>query len=165
MITDKKAQMLILKIMIAVVILIISMIMISPVKESIDTNTNTSQLNCSSTSLSTSNQATCVVLDFLLFYILGAAISVGMAFIAGKKDISGVITAIVIFVIVTILIEPLKDLIIYARDASHLNCATTTSVAAKMSCILIDLWLFWFIAAILSAATTYIFVKKVLRKE
>lgn len=162
----KKAQAIILKMMMAIIIFIIVMIMIQPIKENIDSNTNTSQLNCSSTTISEANNATCIVMDFALFYLIGAALSVGMAFIAGQKDINGVITAIVIFVIVNILINPLKDFIIIARDSSHLNCAASSlSVATRLSCIIVGLWLFWFVAVVLSASLTYIFVKKVLKKE
>ena len=164
---NKKSQMLVLKLMVGIIIFIIVMIMIQPVKESVVEVTNsTVGLNCTSPTISTEYKAACIVTDFLLFYIIGAAISVGMAYIAGKRDINGTITAIVIFIIVNILIEPLKTLIIYARDSSHLNCgAAGLSVANNMSCILIDFWLFWFVMVVLSAAITYIFVKKVQLNE
>ena len=157
---NNKSQLLILKMMIAIIIFIIVMVMIVPLKSSIDIATNSTELNCSSSSLTSETQAVCIVTDFLLFYIIGAAISVGMAYISGKRDISGVIGAIVIFVVTTILIEPLKTLIIIARDASHLNCAAAgISVASKMSCLVVDLWLFWLIAVTLAAAFTFIFAK------
>ena len=98
--------------------------------------------------------------------MIGISICAGMAFLAGKKKVSGVITAIVVFVITSILIEPLKDFIIYARDASHLNCVgTTISVGSRLSCLVIDLWLFWFVVTAIAASITYMFVKKVLPKE
>jgi hypothetical protein len=160
MVVNKKSQLLILKLMVAIIIFIIALIMIVPLKETISTATNSTELNCSSDLISNEMKATCTTLDFSLFYILGAAISVGMAYIAGRKTINGTITAIVIFVVTTILIEPLKTLIILARDSSHLNCgAVGNSVAVNMSCILVNLWLFWLIAATLAAAFTFIFVK------
>jgi len=160
MVVNKKSQLLILKLMVAIIIFIIVAIMITPLKESIDINTNSTELNCSATGLSVETEATCIITDFLIFYIIGAAISVGMAYIAGRKTINGTITAIVIFVVTTILIEPLKTLIILARDSSHLNCGGVgNSVAVNMSCILVDLWLFWLIAATLAAAFTFIFVR------
>ncbi len=159
---NKKGQVnnLVLKIMLSVIVLIMIMIMAQPTKQAIDLNTNTTELNCSSSTLSTGNQATCVITSFLLFYIIGAAISMSMAFIAGRKNMNGAVSAIVIFVIVAVLIEPLKDFIIYLRDASHLNCASTTiGVAGRLSCIVVDLWLFWFVMTVLAASLTYMFVK------
>lgn len=167
MVMNRKGQMLILKLMIAIIIFAIVLAMSKPVKDVVvDVTNSTTGLNCTSASVTTENKAACIVTDFLLFYLIGAAISVGMAYIAGRKDINGTVTAIVIFVIVNVLIEPLKTLIVYARDSSHLDCAGTgLSVANKMSCILIDLWLFWLIATVLAAAVTFIFVKKAMSNE
>jgi len=163
---NKKGQMIILKIMLAIIILIMAMTFIAPLKESIGLSRNTSSsLNCSAPDLSSVTNATCIVLDFAMFYFLGIAISIGMAFIAGKKDVGGVVTAIVVFVVVNILISPLKDFIIYARDATHLNCAgAALSVGSRLTCILFDLWLFWFVVIAISSALTFIFAKKVLSK-
>ena len=160
---NKRGQVLILKIMLAVVMLIFAIGFSGPIRENIENVVNTTNLNCSSNSLSYSMNATCTVVEFMLFYLIGGLISVGMAFIAGSKNASGIITAITIFVITTVLINPLKDLIIAWRGASYLNCSGTISVANKLLCILADAWLFWFIAIALSATVTYIFVK--LRKE
>lgn len=159
---NKKGQLIVLKIMIAIIVLIMVMIFSQPVKESIDINTNTTQLNCSSSGLDSSTSATCIVMDYAIFYFIGAIISVSMAFIAGKKNTSGVVTGIIVFVLVNILINPLKDFIIYTRDASHLNCAAATSAGNSLACILIDLWLFWFVITVLAAAITFIISKKVL---
>ncbi len=164
---NKKAQVIILRMMIGIIVLIMVMIMIPVTKQSIELGTNTSSnLNCSATGLTAPQEATCIITDFLLFYIIGISICAGMAFIAGKKQVSGVITAIVVFVITSILISPLKDFISYIRDASHLNCsATAISVASRLSCLVIDLWMFWFVVTAISAAITFIFVKKVLPQQ
>ena len=161
---SKKGQMFILRMMIGIIVFIMVMIMITPLKESIVTGTNTSaHLNCSAPSASLTNAqgATCIVIDFLLFYMVGAALGAGMAYVGGKKKLNGIITAIVVFVVCSILINPLKDLIVYARDATHLNCADATiSVASRMTCLVVDLWLFWFILVAISAAVAFIFIKK-----
>ena len=164
MVMNKKGQMIILRLMIGIIVFIMIMIMIQPTKQAIEYGTNSSaNLNCSATGLSEAQEATCIVVDFALFYMIGLAITAGMAFMAGRKHISGIITAIVVFVVTSILIDPLKDFIIYARDASHLNCASSTiSVATRLSCLIVDLWLFWFILTAISATITYIFVKKVI---
>jgi len=61
---NNKGQMLILKIMVAMIIFIIGLIMIAPLKESIDTATNSTELNCSSNLISDEMKATCTTLDF-----------------------------------------------------------------------------------------------------
>ena len=163
---NKKSQLFILRMMIGIVVFIAIVIMIQPTKEVIDTAMNDTDFNCSADNLTTANQAACVVTDFSLFYMIGIAISAGMAYMLGKKQVSGVITAIVVFVITTILIEPLKDFIILARDASHLNCAAEgLTVATRLSCLVIDLWLFWFIVTAISVAIAFLFVKKVVLRE
>lgn len=167
---NKKAQTnMILKIMIGIIGFIIVMIMIQPTNEAITDNTAaniTTSWNCSSSTMSSANQAACIVTDYALFYLVGLGIAISVAYVAGKKQISGVITAIVSFVVVAVIINPLKDLIIIARDASHLSCGTASiTTAAKLSCLVVDLWLFWFILTILSTAVTYIAVKKVVLSE
>jgi len=165
MVMNKKGQIIILKIMIAVIMLVFVLGWVVPIKEAITTAGNSSSaLNCSSSGLDYQQVATCTVLDFTLFYYIGALICVGMAFMAGKRNSFGVITGITSFVITIVLISPVKQLIVYVRDASHLNCASTSiSVASKMSCLLIDLWLFWFVAIVISAIVAYFFTKEVVK--
>ena len=158
---NKKGQVVIMKIMIVIIILISVMIMITPLKE-VTTNTmNATNLNCSSTTLSSPQVATCMVVDMSWFYLLGMIISIGMSYLAGSKSAGGAVSAIIIFMLIAILINPLKTFIIYARDATHLNCAVTGSLGNQLLCIFIDAWLFWFILTIASAGITYLFVKKI----
>jgi len=91
-------------------------------------------------------------------------VAASLAYVTGKKNITGVITAIMVFIVVVILIEPLKDFIILARDSSHLNCGGAISVGAHMACIVIDLWLFYFIAVCIAAGIGYIVTTKVIPK-
>jgi len=165
MAVNKKGQIIILKMMIAIVVLVIALAWITPIKEATTSAGNSSSaLNCSSSGLDYQQVATCTVLDFTLFYYLGALISIGMAFLAGKKNGLGVITGITSFIITIVLISPLKELIVYIRDSGHLDCANASiSIASKMSCLLIDLWLFWFVAIVLSAIVTYFFAKEVVK--
>jgi len=164
---NNKGQMIILKMMIAIVMLVFVLGWIIPIQEAITTAGNSSSaLNCTSSGLDYQQVATCTVLDFTLFYYIGALISVGMAFLAGKKNGFGVITGITSFVITMVLISPLKQIIVLVRDASHLNCADATiSVASKMSCLVVDLWIFWFVAIVLSAIVSYFFTKEVKKIE
>jgi len=158
---NNKGQLMVVKIMIAILILIATVILSPALIETVNTGTTTADLNCTSTTLDVTQTATCVVVDNYIFMLLGTFICVGMSFIAGNKNGFGVINAIIIFIITMVLISPLKYWIGLWRDASHLSCATTTSVATKMMCILADAWLFWFVVVVLGASLTYLFNKKV----
>lgn len=156
----------ILRIMIAIIVLITIMVIARPTIDNIETATNTSvNLNCSATSLSVETQATCIVLQLAVFYFIGTLVCIGMAYLAGSKNINGIISAITIFIIVNILIQPLKTFLVYLRDVDHLACETATWIPIKMTCILTDLWLIWFVIVALSGAVSYIFIKKVINKE
>ena len=159
----KKGQVIVVSIMVAIVAFIIVVVMIEPLQDQVYDARNSTHMNCTNTTnLSTTQKATCVVLDMSLFYLIGIGLAASIAFITGNKNFSGIITAIFVFVMVTVLITPLKDLIIIARDATHLNCgATGISVGTNMACIVMDLWLFYFFIAAISAGVTYIVMKKV----
>lgn len=161
---DKKGQMIIVLIMVGIIVLIASVVMIPPLKTNIENNMNaTANLNCSATGLSATTNATCVVLDMGLFYFIAIVIACGLAYLSGSKSIISIIVTIFVFIVVTILITPLKDWIILARSSGYLNCsAAGISVASKMLCIFIDIWLFYFIIAAISAAAAYAFTVKVL---
>lgn len=167
MVMNNKGQIMILKIMLAVVFLIFAMIFIIPVKEAVQSNTNTTSLNCTSSALSYSEVATCNVLDISWFYFIGSILVGGLGFITGNKNKGmAVISSITIFIIIAVMINPLKELIVAARSADFLNCAATDlSLGNQMLCILFDAWLFWFLAIIISVGISYIFTKKVLNEQ
>lgn len=110
-------------------------------------------------------QAVCSILEpGLLFYFIGILIAISLAVVQGSKSIAGVVESIFIFMVVVILVTPLKTLIILARDTSHLSCGTTgITTGASMLCIFIDVWLFYFVVVSIAGAITYVFNKK--RKE
>lgn len=161
---NKKGQMIIVMIMVGIIVLIAAVVMIPPLKTNIETSMNTStSLNCSATGLSATTNATCVVLDMGLFYFIAIVIACGLSYISGSKSIISIIVTIFVFILVTVLITPLKDWIILARSSGYLNCsAAGISVASKMLCIFVDLWLFYFIVVAISAAAGYAFTVKVL---
>lgn len=159
---NKNGQIIFVWIMMAIVCLIAGIAFIEPLKMTIDNNTNVSGFNCSDTSNSYSIKATCTIVDMSLFYFVCVVISVGLALVTGSRTIFGVISSIVVFIVTITLINPLKDFLLIARDASHLNCAATSiSIATRMTCIFVDLWLFMFVIICIAAGITYIWAKKV----
>lgn len=151
--------------MVGILVFIAATVLIKPLNESITDVRNETKLNCSNPDISTVDNVTCNVLDMGFFYFISVCIAVGLAIMTGKRTITGVFTAIFVFVFVVLLITPLKDFIILARDSAHLNCAVTTiTVGARMLCIVVDLWLFLFVVIAISTAITYIFLKKVTPK-
>lgn len=141
----------------------------SPVlKEEITRSTNgtySSYLNSSNPAISVEHKATVIVLDMALFYFIGILIAASIAYVTGKRSFTGVITAIMVFVVTSILISPLKVLIVTARDSAHLDCTNAAiTVGGKLACIIVDIWLFYFVITCIAAAVTYIFITKALPK-
>jgi len=162
---NKKSQMIILKLMLGIILFIVAMILVQPVKENIDNVTNATNLNCSSSSLSTTQVATCVTVEMTLFYFISVLIALSIAVVSGSRTFQGIITTIVIFVVTVVLITPLKNFIVYFRDASHLDCTNASiSTAAKMTCLVVDVWLFYFIVIVIATAVTLIFREKLMPK-
>lgn len=155
MFNGKKSQILLVKIMLAILLLAFIVIIVQPTQETIEYGTNSSMLNCSSPSISEINKVTCNVLDpGLLFYFIGTLIAVSLAVIQGKKTLAGVIEAITIFIVVVLITSPVKTLILQFR--TNLSCgAAGLSLGTNMLCIFIDLWLFYFVILALSAVAVY----------
>lgn len=152
---------LMLSIMVFIVIVAVS----KPLVDATIKTRNSTGLNCTNSEITTYTRATCEIVDMGLFYFIGSLIAISIALITGKKTATGIITAIMVFVVVVLLITPLKDLIIMVRDSSHLNCtAGAISIGAKLSCIVIDIWLFYFVATVVAVAITYIFSTKIIPK-
>ena len=165
---SKKSQQIFVSMMVSVLALIVVLILVSPLKQSISNATNGTAsvlLNSSNPSLSVEHKATTIILDMMLFYFIGIGIAVSIAFVTGRRSFTGTITAIMVFVITSILISPLKTLIILIRDSGHLDCTNAAiTVGGKLACIIVDIWLFYFVITAISAAATFIFVTKVIKK-
>ncbi len=166
---SKKAQQIFVSLMVSIMVLILVVILSNPLKQELAKVTNgtySSQLNSSNTGISTVNKATVIVLDMALFYFIGILIAASIAFVTGRRNFTGVITAIMVFIVVSVLITPLKTLIILARDSSHLDCTNAAiTVGGKLACIIVDIWLFYFVITCIAAAITYIFITKVIPKK
>lgn len=67
-----------------------------------------------------------------------------------------------VFISLVVLIEPLKDVIELGRDADHLDCTNTSiSVGRKATCILVDMYLFYFFGMAMAGAIGLITVRKI----
>jgi len=165
---SKKSQAIFVSMMVSIMALILVVILSSPLKQEIAKATNgtySGNLSTSNTAISTPNRATLIILDMNIFYFIGILIAASIAYITGRKSITGTITAIMVFVVVAILINPLKVLIVLARDSSHLDCTNAAiTVGGKLACIVVDIWLFYFFVAAISAGVSYIFITKALPK-
>ncbi len=164
----KKAQVIFVSMMVAIMAFIILLILVNPLKHEIAKATNgtfSTILNSSNTSMRPEIEATVIILDMGLFYLVGIIIASSIAFVTGRRSFTGVITAIMVFIVVTVLITPLKTLIVLVRDSGHLDCANTAiTVGNRLSCIIVDIWLFYFVITVISIAATFIFVTKVIKK-
>ena len=81
---SKKAQGILVGIMMFVVAFIVIVQFIGPIKDQITTARNPSSLDCTNTSITTGDKSTCVVVDITLFYFVGMAIGAAAIFLGGK---------------------------------------------------------------------------------
>lgn len=154
--------------MVSILALIVVLIIVSPLKTEIQKATNGTfsvLLNSSNPNLAVEQKATVIVLDMMIFYFIGIGIAASIAFITGRRSFTGTITAIMVFVVVSVLISPLKTLIILIRDSGHLDCTNIAiTIGGKLACLIVDIWLFYFVITSIAAAATFIFVTKVIKK-
>lgn len=66
----------------------------------------------------------------------------------GQHVFLGIMVAIVVFIALMQLIDPLKEVIEDVRGSTKLDCGSdTNSVGVQSTCVLVDMWLFYFIGA------------------
>ena len=83
MVLAKKGQAIMVGIMVAVVVFIIAIQLINPLKEmAIDARTD---LDCTNSSISTGQQATCIVVDWYMPYLIGMIIATGIGYIVNRR--------------------------------------------------------------------------------
>ncbi len=83
MVMNKKGQYIFAGIMIAIMVFITAIVLIEPLKESI--TLGRTNLECSSDNITTGTRATCILVDWWLFYFIGVTIAGGIGFIVAKK--------------------------------------------------------------------------------
>jgi len=75
--------------------------------------------------------------------------------------LTGIMMAIMIFIVAVILIRPIKDVITDARSEENLNCSSTDlSTGTEMTCILVNLYLFYFFGIAVAASLSYLLWRK-----
>lgn len=79
----------------------------------------------------------------------------------GQTVFIGIMIAIMVFITVVVLIDPLKDMIIWTRLPSNLDCTNSSITAGqKATCIIVDFTLFYYVGMGIAAGAAYISWKK-----
>lgn len=87
--SNKRGQVMILGIMLCILAFLCAIIFIPPLKESINTARDSSHLDCSNTSISTEEEATCIATGWFLPAFIITVILVGLAYIGVKISQGG----------------------------------------------------------------------------
>ena len=76
---------------------------------------------------------------------------------SGQALVVGLMIFMMVFVTAIILIQPIKELIIDARDTDNLDCGNTSiSTGQKATCLIVDLFLPYFIGVVLAAGAGFV---------
>jgi len=79
----------------------------------------------------------------------------------GQVMIYGIMLFVMVFIVMVIFTKPMKDMSDTARDVDHLNCSSSViSTGTKLTCLVVDLQLFFFVATVLGAAYGYIHLRR-----
>jgi hypothetical protein len=79
----------------------------------------------------------------------------------GQAMMFGFMMAVFIIIMALVLINPLKEIIVDARDTDQLNCTSTTLTWGEESaCLGLDLLLPYFITFVIAVGFGYILYKK-----
>ena len=81
----KKGQQVFVGVMVFIMLFIVAVTMTTPLKNQIATARDSGHLDCANTSISTGTKATCIVVDFTLFYFIGIVIAAGGGFFVAKR--------------------------------------------------------------------------------
>lgn len=74
----------------------------------------------------------------------------------GQAVFIGIMITIMVFITLVIMIEPLKQVVVIARDVDHLDCTNTSiSIGQSAACIIVDWYMFYFIGVAMAASTAY----------
>jgi len=81
----KKAQAILVGVMIAFIILIALIQLIDPLKEQITTVRNADNLDCANSSITTGQKSTCILVDMSMFYFVGVSLAAAIGFITLRR--------------------------------------------------------------------------------
>lgn len=82
---NKKGQSIFVGIMVAIMVFITAIVLIEPLKDGIDIGRDPSHLDCTNESITVGTKATCILVDFWLFYFVGVCIAGGVGFITVRR--------------------------------------------------------------------------------
>lgn len=82
---SKKSQSVFLGIMISIMVFLALVGMIPAFKDIIIEARNPDNMDCDNTSITTGEKASCILVDFWMFYFIGVSMAGGIAYITGKK--------------------------------------------------------------------------------
>ena len=83
----------------------------------------------------------------------------------GQAIFVGIMVAIMVFITAIVLIQPLKEVITTARSVEYLDCTNESiTVGNRATCILVDLWLFYFTGVCIAGGLSFIAAKKLKEK-
>lgn len=75
----------------------------------------------------------------------------------GQYVFFGFMMAIILIIVAVIFIPTINDFIQDIRDPTGLDCSNSgISVGTKMTCVLVDLWPFYLLGALISASIVFI---------
>ena len=81
---DNKAQVWGFTFMLGIIVLVLALALAGPVKSFTDDARNNTMLNCSNSTISNFDKATCYVTDWTIFYFIGGLIAIGMLVLGAK---------------------------------------------------------------------------------
>ena len=75
----------------------------------------------------------------------------------GQLMMVGLMIAVFVFITAVVFMTPIKDMIEMNRNASNLDCANTSiTTGTKLTCIIVDLYLPYFIGVVIFAGIAII---------
>lgn len=80
---------------------------------------------------------------------------------SGQVIILGIMMMIIGLILAVILSQPIRELIDISRGADSMDCDNTSiSTGTRMTCIVFDIFLPYFVATIIFLSGSYLFYKK-----
>jgi len=81
---NNKGQVALIGLMVGIMIFMMAMIFIDPISDVITETRNNTQLDCSNSSITDGQKATCLIVDLILPYFIAVVIAVAGAYISAR---------------------------------------------------------------------------------
>lgn len=73
----------------------------------------------------------------------------------------GVMISVMLFIVAVIFIQPIKEVVEDARGPDLLDCTNSSiSTGTRMTCILVDIYLFYFVGMVISLGLSYLLFRR-----